>query len=58
MTAEVWDQTGGILLQFIGRRSIGGMTVGTEIKASGMVADENGMLVIRNPKFELRIKGE
>ena len=58
MTAEVWDQTGGILLQFIGRRSIGGMTVGAEIKASGMVADENGMLVIRNPKFELRIKGE
>lgn len=58
MTVEVWDKTGGINLEFLGRRTIGGLNVGSRIRATGMVADSDGVLVIRNPKFELRLNQE
>jgi len=52
---EVWDETGGITLQFIGRRNIVGLDVGSTICAEGMVGEEDGALTILNPSYELII---
>ena len=50
---EVWDSTGGITLQFLGRRSIAGLDVGTTICAEGMVGEQEGSLTILNPSYEI-----
>jgi amino acid transporter len=52
---EVWDESGGITLQFIGRRSIVGLDVGSTICAEGMVGEDEGALTILNPSYELII---
>ena len=48
-----WDATGGITLQFLGRRSIAGLKVGSKISAEGMVGEEEGSLTILNPSYEI-----
>lgn len=53
LEVEMWDNTGGVTLQFLGRRSIAGLEVGSEIRAEGMVGEENGSLTILNPSYEL-----
>jgi len=50
---ELWDESGGITLQFLGRREIAGLEVGSELRAEGMVGEENGALKILNPSYEL-----
>lgn len=50
---EIWDETGGITLQFIGRREITGVEVGATICAEGMVGETAGNLVILNPSYEI-----
>ena len=50
---EVWDETGGVTLQFLGRREIRGLDVGTELRAEGMVAENEGKMTILNPSYEL-----
>jgi hypothetical protein len=55
LQVEVWDQTGGITLNFLGRREIAGLSVGMEIRAEGMVGEEEGQLTILNPSYELLI---
>jgi hypothetical protein len=52
---EVWDESGGVTLQFLGRREISGLEVGSHLKAEGMVGENNGQLVILNPSYEIRI---
>jgi hypothetical protein len=52
---EVWDETGGITLNFLGRREIAGLEVGMEMRAEGMVGEEDGQLTILNPSYELLI---
>ena len=52
---EVWDETGGISLQFIGRREVTGLEVGSTICAEGMVGESDGSLVILNPSYEIII---
>ena len=52
---ELWDETGGITLQFLGRREIAGLEVGSELRAEGMVGEENGALKILNPSYELLV---
>ena len=53
VSVEIWDETGGVTLQFLGRREIAGLEVGTELRAEGMVGEENGALKILNPSYEL-----
>ena len=55
LQVEVWDETGGITLNFLGRREIAGLEVGMDIRAEGMVGEEDGTLVILNPSYELVI---
>ena len=50
---EVWDETGGITLQFLGRRGIAGLDVGKTICAEGMVGEQEGSLTILNPSYEI-----
>ena len=55
LQVEVWDHSGGITLNFLGRREIAGLEVGMELRAEGMVGEEDGQLVILNPSYELFI---
>jgi hypothetical protein len=52
---EVWDETGGITLQFLGRREIIGLDVGSTLCAEGMVGEDDGALTILNPSYEIVI---
>ena len=53
LEVEMWDETGGITLQFLGRRSLAGLDVGAQLRAEGMVGEVDGMLTILNPNYEL-----
>lgn len=53
INVEVWDETGGVTLQFLGRREIRGLDIGSELRAEGMVADNEGKMSILNPSYEL-----
>jgi hypothetical protein len=55
LQVEVWDETGGVTLNFLGRREIAGLEVGMAIRAEGMVGEEEGSLVILNPSYELLV---
>jgi hypothetical protein len=55
LQVEVWDQTGGVTLQFLGRREIAGLEVGSQIRAEGMVGEEEGALTILNPSYQLLV---
>jgi amino acid transporter len=55
LQVEVWDKSGGVTLQFLGRREIAGLEVGSEIRAEGMVGEEDGSLLILNPSYELLV---
>ena len=50
---EIWDETGGITLHFLGRRGIAGLNVGSIMSAEGMVGESNGHLTIMNPSYKL-----
>lgn len=50
---EVWDETGGVTLQFLGRREIAGLEVGSILRAEGMVGERDGALTILNPSYEI-----
>ena len=52
---EIWDSTGGITLQFLGRREIAGLEVGSTLCAEGMVGETEGSLTILNPSYEIVI---
>ena len=52
---EVWDETGGVTLHFLGRREISGLDVGSHLLAEGMVEGTNGSLTILNPSYEIVI---
>ena len=53
INVEIWDETGGVTLQFLGRREIRGLDIGTQLRAEGMVADNEGKMTILNPSYEL-----
>ena len=50
---EIWDETGGVTLQFLGRREITGLEVGEMLRAEGMVGESQGTLTILNPSYEI-----
>jgi amino acid transporter len=53
LEVEMWDETGGVTLQFLGRRSLAGLDVGSQLRAEGMVGEVDGLLTILNPNYEL-----
>jgi len=55
LQVEIWDETGGVSLQFLGRRDIAGLEVGSQMRAEGMVGEDEGSMVILNPSYELLV---
>jgi hypothetical protein len=55
LEVEIWDESGGVTLQFLGRREIAGLEVGSMLSAEGMVGEQNGALTILNPSYEIQI---
>jgi hypothetical protein len=55
LEVEIWDETGGVALQFLGRRDIAGLEVGSQLRAEGMVGESEGSMVILNPSYELLV---
>ena len=55
LEVEIWDETGGVTLQFLGRREIAGLEVGSMMIADGMVGEQNGALTILNPAYEILV---
>ncbi len=55
LEVEIWDKTGGVSLHFLGRREIAGLAVGSQMRAEGMVGEEEGSMVILNPSYELLV---
>ena len=54
LECTVTDASGSdLLLVFLGRREIPGIRTGTQLVASGMVAERRGRLAILNPEYEL-----
>ena len=53
LEVEIWDETGGVTLQFLGRREIAGLEVGSMMTAEGMVGEQEGVLTILNPSYEI-----
>ena len=51
----VEDGTGAMSIVFVGRRQIGGLEVGSRIRAKGTAADHRGRLAILNPAYSLLI---
>ena len=46
------DETGGIILVFLGRRRVAGIHPGTWLVAEGMVGERGGWLAILNPEYD------
>jgi hypothetical protein len=53
LECTVIDETGGLLLIFLGRRTIAGVELGRHVVAEGMVGEHRGYLAILNPVIEL-----
>jgi hypothetical protein len=53
LECTVVDETGGLLLIFLGRRRIAGVELGRHVVAEGMVGEHRGYLAILNPIVEL-----
>jgi hypothetical protein len=49
----VADDTGGLLIVFLGRRKVAGIELGRELLAEGMVGQSRGYLAVINPDIEL-----
>ena len=49
----VVDDTGGLLLVFLGRRRVAGIELGRRVIAEGMVGNQRGYLAILNPEIQL-----
>lgn len=54
LEATVYDETGGLVLVFLGRRDVPGIVLGARIAAEGMVGNHHGTLSILNPVYELQ----
>ncbi len=52
LSARLDDGTGAITLKFLGRRSVGGISLGRRLIATGMVAQNNELLMV-NPDYTL-----
>ena len=51
----VVDDTGGLLLVFLGRRRVAGVELGRCIIAEGMVGNQRGYLAMLNPEIQLLV---
>lgn len=53
LEVELWDETGGVILMFYGRRHIPGLKAGARLTALGTISERNGKLAMANPFYQL-----
>jgi amino acid transporter len=53
LECTVMDDTGAISVLFLGRRTIAGIEIGTNVTVEGMVVEHHGRLAIMNPVYEI-----
>jgi amino acid transporter len=53
LEAVIEDETGAMSIVFVGRKRIGGLEVGTHLRAQGMAGEHRGRLAILNPAYNL-----
>ena len=49
------DNTGGLVLVFLGRREVAGIRPGAHLSAEGMIGEHAGQLAILNPDYEFDV---
>lgn len=54
LTAELYDGSGTICMVWLGRRAIPGIEPGRDIIARGLVTQDEGRLVMYNPRYDLQ----
>ena len=47
------DETGGLSVVFLGRRTMPGVTLGRTMEVEGMLGQHRGYLAMVNPRYEL-----
>jgi len=47
------DSTGGVTVVFLGRRTLGGVKLGTHMVVEGMTSEHHHLLTILNPAYQL-----
>lgn len=47
------DDTGGLTVVFFGRRTLGGVKLGTHMTVEGMTSEHHHLLTILNPSYQL-----
>jgi hypothetical protein len=53
----VVDDTGGLVIVFLGRRQVAGVELGRWLYADGVVGAHRGYLAMLNPEIELLVEG-
>jgi amino acid transporter len=53
LEVQIFDETGGLRLLFMGRTGITGLSPGTVVRATGRIGRFRGHLAIANPRYEL-----
>jgi hypothetical protein len=53
LEVELWDESGGVVLVFYGRRNIPGIRAGARLTAVGTISDRHGKLAMANPVYRL-----
>ena len=53
--AVLFDGTGALVLRFLGRASVPGVSAGVRVVAEGTPALERGVLLMRNPLYSFAI---
>ena len=56
LEAELFDGSGAITLVWLGRRQITGIGPGRQIEVEGRIGVQDGVRVMYNPRYELRVK--
>jgi RecG-like helicase len=52
LEALISDGTGEAVVVFMGRRGIGGLSLGTRVVVEGVLGDQRGVVKMMNPKLE------
>jgi hypothetical protein len=50
--ALVSDGTGEVVVVFMGRRGVGGLTLGTRVVVEGVIGEQHGVVRMINPRLE------
>ena len=53
LECTLYDESGGLIVVFLGRRGVAGVRPGRRMAVDGMIGAHNGVLAVINPDYEL-----